>query len=582
MATDPLECERMSRVFLIALLRSLSRPAEGKERHEDVLLSCRSKPFCADTSFDQLCTVSQHELCSSAMTKQKFVNAADHRECFDRLSITVFRKPGIEPLAITESKSPEEELSSRASMPPLTILADKDVNRILHALTKQDVLELQESLSDALHWYSASADANDCCSDFQPERTALKRKDGSTTLFMPASGPGSQGIKVVNVVSPDSAGLPVNVDNLSLKSSLSGDSGSQSPRTSISTISTTASSSAASSSLKAESVDSASTRQTSIGSGAASSPLSTIRGSLTLLDSLGNTTGLINAEELTAFRTALASTMLLRKRHSVHDMTVFGAGKQAYWHIRLAMLLRPEEIHHLNIVTRSFETAYNCIMRLYDPQPDEPDFDNHVGNRYTTKTKKTILTPSHAEYDRLLKEYVRASNVIFCTTPSSTPLFPAGHLTNPEGRKKGRYIACIGSYKPHMIELHPDVLRYAVAPHHEHRHLHKRQQEGGAVIVDTVSGCLKEAGEVIQAQLRPDQIVELGELFMLRREAEKRAAAPADKGCQLQDNAGLKDWLTKGNVIYKSVGLGLMDVVVGNELLRIASERRIGTTVPDF
>nr|POE47075.1 uncharacterized protein CFP56_00407 [Quercus suber] len=462
-------------------------------------------------------------------------------------------------------------------MPPLRILTDKNVNRLLHSLTKQDILELQETLSDALHWYSVSNDANDCCSDFQPERTALKRKDGSTTLFMPASGPGSQGIKVVNVVPPESAGLPANLDNLSLRSSLSGDSGSQSPRASVSTISTTASSN-----TSAGSVDSASTYQTSIGSGPATTQVSTIRGSLTLLDSLGNTTGLINAEEVTAFRTALTSTMLLRKRHSVHDMTVFGAGKQAYWHIRLAMILRPEEIHHLNIVTRNFETARSCIMRLYDPQPDDPDYVNPVGEKYNTKTKKTILTPSHAEYDRLLKEYVRASNVVFCTTPSSTPLFPAGYLTNPEGRKKGRYIACIGSYKPHMIELHPDVLRYAVAPHHEHRHLHKRQQEGGAVIVDTVSGCLREAGEVIQAKLQPDQIVELGELFMLRREAEKRNAATADKGCQFQDSSGLKDWLTKGNVIYKSVGLGLMDVVVGNELLRIAKERGVGTTVEDF
>ncbi|KAK0939238.1 hypothetical protein LTR48_005817 [Friedmanniomyces endolithicus] len=475
---------------------------------------------------------------------------------------------------------------------PLTVLGDTDVNRILHSLTRDDILELQQSLADALHWYSTSNDANDCCSDFQPERTHLRRKDGSTTLFMPASGITGQGVKVVSIVPPDAdpfSGLPVLAENLSIGSDQSSVS---SPRSSTSTASATNNftpSSPSRTASSAASIDTpTSTGHASLSSAppsAAASAVSTIRGSLTLLDSQGNTTGLLNASELTAFRTALASTMLLKKRSSVHDLTVFGAGKQAYWHIRLAMLLRPGEIHHLNIVTRNFETARACILRLYNPQPDDPSYVNAVGSSYNSKMKANLLTPMHTEYERLLKEYVRAANVIFCTTPSSSPLFPAGYLTNPEGRKKGRYIACIGSYKPHMIELHPDIVRNAVAPHHEHKHHHKRQKEGGAVIVDTVSGCLKEAGEVIQAKLSPDQVVELGELFMLKREAMSKAAAKGvkvDGGCAFQENSGLLEWLTKGNVIYKSVGLGLMDVVVGSELVRMARERGIGTTIEGF
>lgn len=384
---------------------------------------------------------------------------------------------------------------------PLTVLSDRDVSRILHSFTKEDILQLQQSLGDALHWYSTSNDANDVCSDFQPERTHLKRKDGSTTLFMPASGMSGQGVKVVNIVPPDTAGLPALTENLTMssgdsRSSISSASRQDSMSTTASSIDTTPSSTPMSSEANAApSADADSSGSTS-----------TIRGSLTLLDSVGRTTGLINAEEVTAFRTALASTMLLKKRHSVHDMTVFGAGKQAYWHIRLALLLRGSEIHHLNIVTRNFESARKCIMRIYNPQPDDPDFVNHIGSKYNSKTKTNILTPMHTEYQRLLKEYVRSSNVIFCTTPSTSPLFPATYLTNPEGRKKGRYIAAIGSYKPHMVELHPDILKYAVAPHHEHKHIHKRQKEGGAILVDTVSGCLKEAGEVIEAKLMPDQV----------------------------------------------------------------------------
>jgi len=138
-----------------------------------------------------------------------------------------------------------------------------------------------------------------------------------------------------------------------------------------------------------------------------------------------------------------------------------------------------------------------------------------------------------------------------------------------------------------MIELHPDIIKQAVAPHHEHRHFHKHQKEGGAVIVDSVEACLQEAGEVIQAKLQPHEVVELGELIMLRRESEVRAKdgkfQDADRaGLQLQEATGLHQWLTKGNVIYKSVGLGLMDVVVGRELVRLARQRGIGTTIQDF
>lgn len=137
-----------------------------------------------------------------------------------------------------------------------------------------------------------------------------------------------------------------------------------------------------------------------------------------------------------------------------------------------------------------------------------------------------------------------------------------------------------------MVELHPDVVRYAVAPHHEHKHLHKRQKEGGAIIVDTVTGCLKEAGEVIQAKLTPDQVVELGELFMLKRDAEKRMRDKGEKdmesGCKLAETSGLREWLQGGNVIYKSVGLGLFDITVGNALVRLARERGVGTTIENF
>lgn len=377
------------------------------------------------------------------------------------------------------------------------------------------------------------------------------------------------------------------------------------------------------SSLSQQTLASSSTTTSDTPQSVSSAQSTTPKGSLTLFDKSGAPRAFLNAEEITAFRTALASVMLFKKRRDVHDVTVFGAGKQAYWHIRLALLLRGPDIHHLNIINRDFERAHQLLSQLYSPDADShawsaddshvPAYRSSADHPALARPKIQILSPHHGEYTRLLKSTIRASSVIFFTTPSTTPLFPAEILTNPEGRKKGRYLAAIGSYKPHMVEIHPDIVKQNVAPEHGHRHFHKHAPQGGAIIVDSVEACLKEAGEVIQAGLGPHEVVEVGELLMLKRDAERRRAEckarKSEEGlddvgvelgeCELtkkkrrggakRDEEGedraqksLVEWLQRGNVIYKSVGLGLMDVVVGMDLVRLADERGVGTRIESF
>ena len=187
---------------------------------------------------------------------------------------------------------------------PLTILTDSNVRSLLHQLSKQDILDLQQSLADGLHYYSTATeeDSNACCSSYQPMRTALKRNDGQTTLFMPASSNDGIGFKVVTLATSD-AKRPSNAS--SMTSSLKATSLSES----------TASSSSFEQPQSLE-----------------SSHSTTPKGTLQLLDKAGGPRALINAEEITAFRTALASTMLFKKRQNVHDVVVFGAGKSVCPH----------------------------------------------------------------------------------------------------------------------------------------------------------------------------------------------------------------------------------------------------------
>jgi len=406
---------------------------------------------------------------------------------------------------------------------PLTVLTDSDVRTLLLSLTRADVLDLQHNLAEALHQYSTGTNDNGCCSVHQPPRISISR-NGQTTLFMPATTSTSTGMKVISLADPTPT--------------------------------------AASSASSAPSDDTP-TPSPSI----ASSQSTTPRGSLTLLDSTGSPLGLINAEELTAFRTALAASILFYRRSHVQTITVFGAGKQAFWHIWIALLLRGHDIKHVHIINRSFTRARTLMQSFYAAEHHERRSD----------AKFSILSRDFGEYPRLLKEEVRRADVLFCCTPSATPLFAPEILTATEGRKKGRYLSAIGSYKPHMCELHPDILRQAVATaQHQHHHHHKHAASEGVVVVDSLAACMKEAGEVIQAGLTPEQLVEVGELLMVKKAALKEV----ERGGE--GEKGLKDWIERGNVIYKSVGLGLMDVCVGEDVCRLARERGVGTVIENF
>ena len=381
---------------------------------------------------------------------------------------------------------------------------------------------------------------------------------------------------------------------------------------------------------------------------------STLRGSLTIMGHDGQPTGFLNAEEVTAFRTALASSLLLCRRSQLKTLTVFGAGKQAFWHIRLALLLRGHSIKHINIINRTLSLRTKHLLRSF------LDVDHRIkAQEGWSNARFAVMSPEYNEYDRIIKEQLRAADAIITTVPSTEPLFDHLILTSTEGRKKGRLLICVGSYKPHMIELPVEMLHQAVKPTHDHRHFHRHAAEGGVVVVDTLTGCLKEAGEIIQAGLSPMQLVEIGELVMLEEHTtsplswEPPSPSPSASGLSLEQlsldsrnssssrpsmasvmgadgtsfgndstsssksskrssslsralsfksskskqgrsssvdsskGRSSKDdemsrWLSDGNVIYKSVGMGLMDLVVGGELVRLARARGLGTTIQDF
>ncbi|RFU31661.1 hypothetical protein B7463_g4690, partial [Scytalidium lignicola] len=478
---------------------------------------------------------------------------------------------------------------------PLTLLSDRDTKEILHGLTFEQLERFQDSLRQALHEFSTGTQDEGACSIHQPMRTAMQGKDGSTTLFMPSASSSSIGVKVVTLASP-----------------------------------------------------------TSPTSTASDQPLDkpSPQGSLTIMSSTGRPFGFLNAEEVTAFRTALASSLLISRRTHVKTVTVYGAGRQAFWHIRLCLLIHGSTIKNVHIINRAFSERVRALFKGFLGM--DPEIKEREG---WSNTKFGILTPTYGEYARLEALQLRNADILICTTPSTKPLFDEKILTSPEGRRKGRLIIAIGSYKPHMIELPSEILMQAVKTHGS-GHFHRNAYEGGVIVVDALDAALKEAGELIEAGISARQLVELGELVMLEKTAddtygysstdssdmvsmrssfeglevgsaagrslssvfggdngsERKAASrnnsksPSGRRSDSRRSSGIFHkrtssrgafeterkssqssaddamcrWLSNGNVIYKSVGMGLMDLVVGSDLVMIARERGIGVTIQDF
>ncbi len=364
-----------------------------------------------------------------------------------------------------------------------TVLTDQDVKQIFRGLAVADVSALMQVLDQALAQYSCGDEQK-----YQPHRSVVPRPGGQVSLFMPATSPQSIGVKIVGISpSQDPAALP--------------------PGT---------------------------------------KPPPALLSALTICDAAGQALGILNAAELTAFRTALGSMLLYRLRRRTGNILVFGAGKQALWHIRLAALLRGDDVRKVTIVNRSAERTQELISSLY-----ESGWPSHVG-----------LSRFDAGKDNL-EEFVSAADVIFCTTPSTEPLFPAAFLTSEKARAKSRFISAIGSYRLDMAEIDPELLRAVVDP----SGVFSAEVWDSHIAVDSRDGCLQEAGELVTAGIAPASMLEVGQIHQLKLEG----ASP-----------GLQRWLESGFVVYKSVGIGVMDIAIGGHLLQLARQKGVGLHIPSF
>ncbi|KAJ5226139.1 hypothetical protein N7468_007364 [Penicillium chermesinum] len=262
-----------------------------------------------------------------------------------------------------------------------------------------------------------------------------------------------------------------------------------------------------------------------------------IQGTINIFSPDGRLRGLLAAAEVTAFRTALASMTLFARCASLRkaNIVVMGSGRQAEWHARLALLLYPDQIQRLTFINRGRKRLDEMEAGVFAD----------LRQRYPQLNLTSFAKEGSADYEQRLRQDLGDSDVIFSCTPSVEPNFGFEVL---QARPKQRFISLIGSYKPHMHEIDTETLLSG----------------GGKVYVDSKAACLEEAGELITAKLTEGDLIEMGDLL---------GSMGSDEPIQIPDGQ---------NVIYKCVGMGLMDLVVGKTLLDIGEEQNVGTHVDGF
>ncbi|GAD94391.1 hypothetical protein NECHADRAFT_35863 [Paecilomyces variotii No. 5] len=381
-------------------------------------------------------------------------------------------------------------------MESCTVLGEKVVQEILTSLSRDEIHEFLNTVATSLLQFSTSDERS-----FQPEPAVVTRPNGVKTLFRAFTSPEYVGTKII--VDPS-------LSSIQTASSRDGTTNANKP---------------------------------------------SLHGLLILCDKDGLPRGIINADEITAYRTSLSVMIPFVWREKAAQIVVFGAGKQALWHIRLALALRGDEIEQITIVNRSAERSRSLISQIKE--------ENH--SRWKSSAQLDALEFTNAEFQTRLEGVLVTADVVFCTTPSGSPLFPARYLRRQVSEISGCYVSSIGSWQPNMIELDPELLQDAVTSSSGYN---PRGGAGGSVIVDDREVAQTSCGEIIQSNLKAEKLVEVGEIMNLKD--------------YHSNNEPLKKWLGKGLVIYKSVGVSITDLAASMAILSLASQRGKGLSVQDF
>ncbi|KAF7293209.1 hypothetical protein HMN09_01199000 [Mycena chlorophos] len=251
----------------------------------------------------------------------------------------------------------------------------------------------------------------------------------------------------------------------------------------------------------------------------------------------GAAKAILNAANLTALRNAAGSLLscnLVGPRQPA-SLVAFGAGAQIEAHVDL-FVRAFTSLKRCTIVNRTMNDRVERLagrLRTRFPQAEIDCVDHDAANP-NASLQSTLLS----------------AHLIICATSSTIPLFPSSWVSD------AAHIMLIGSYKPTMHEVDGTLIRRA-----------------RPLLVDSRDACFVEAGELIAAQIKPDEMQEIGDLVAFES-GELFLEEPT------RQELAFREGSVDGPVtIFKSVGVGLQDVAIACAVVQQAEEMGLGTRV---
>jgi len=232
----------------------------------------------------------------------------------------------------------------------------------------------------------------------------------------------------------------------------------------------------------------------------------------------GAPVAMLDGQSVTAYRTGAVGGVAMRhlSRLDCHSVGIVGAGTQGFYQALYACVVR--DIHKVYVFNHS----------------------NRDLSDYISKLEKAINNPQ-VEVIRCdkIEDVVKGSDIICTTTPSELPVLP-----DDVEALRGKCIIAVGSFKPTMREV-PNAIWELV----------------DNVYTELPFAC-EESGDLSQpiaeGYLKVEDVRYMNEY--LASEANRNE-------------------LTKKTTYFKSVGMGLFDVCIANQMLKMAKEKGIGQKI---
>lgn len=248
----------------------------------------------------------------------------------------------------------------------------------------------------------------------------------------------------------------------------------------------------------------------------------TIHGLVVMVDgTTGKPVAAMEAGYLTALRTGAASGVATRylARDDASTAVVIGTGAQARTQLLAICTVRRIKKVLVYDLNEAMAAAYAGEMAAI--------LAELYGKRITVKPVSSS------------KKAVAEADIIVAATTSKLPVISADDLKN------GVHINGVGSFTPEMQEIGEDTVLLA-----------------GKIVADSREAVLAEAGDIViplkKGLLKPDSIVEIGDVI-------------AGKIPGRENNHEI--------TFFKTVGMALLDVAVGNLVYQKALEKGLGQRV---